>query len=88
MKKQAHAVPAARPITVGIDVIVAAVVLLLLVTALLASSAEPTVGLTEIAGKDGDGVVTVYYPSRQEAQTLKRGPFTFQLAWQGAAVRG
>jgi predicted dienelactone hydrolase len=44
--------------------------------------------LTEIAGKDGDGPVAVYYPSRQEAQALKRGPFTFQLAWQGAPVRG
>jgi predicted dienelactone hydrolase len=44
--------------------------------------------LTEIAGKDGDGVVTVYYPSSHEAQTLKRGPFTFQLAWQGAPLRG
>jgi predicted dienelactone hydrolase len=44
--------------------------------------------LTEIAGKDGDGPVALYYPSRQEAQALKRGPFTFQFAWQGAPVRG
>ena len=64
------------------------VIPLLLIAALLASTAEATVGLTEIAGKDGDGIVTVYYPSRHEAQTLKRGPFTFQLAWQGAPLRG
>jgi len=62
--------------------------LLLLTTALLASTAEAAVGLTEITGEDGDGVVTVYYPSSQEAQALKRGPFTFQLAWQGVPVRG
>ena len=55
---------------------------------MLRPTAEAAVGLTEIAGKDGDGIVTVYYPSSHEAQTLKRGPFTFQLAWQGAAVRG
>lgn len=44
--------------------------------------------MTEIAGKDGEGVVTVYYTSSHEAQTLKRGPFTFQLAWQGPPLRG
>ncbi len=52
------------------------------------TAAESSVGLLEIAGKDGDGVVTVYYPSTGEAQTLKRGPFTFTLAWEGAPARG
>ena len=52
------------------------------------ATAEAAVGLTEIAGKDGDGPITVYYPSSSEAQTLKRGPFTFQMAWQGAPARG
>ena len=44
--------------------------------------------MTEIPGKDGDGVVTVYYPSTADAQPLKRGPFTLPLAWQGPAQRG
>src|SRR5262245_2534406 len=54
----------------------------------LAARAEAAVGLTEIAGKDGDGPVTVYYPSSSDAQPLKRGPFTLQMAWQGAPIRG
>jgi predicted dienelactone hydrolase len=62
--------------------------LLLLTVALLAPMADAAVGLTEIAGKDGDGVVTVYYPSASEPQALKRGPFTLRLAWQGAPQRG
>jgi predicted dienelactone hydrolase len=62
--------------------------LLLLSIALLASTAAAAVGLTEIAGKDGDGVVTVYYPSSSEPEALKRGPFTLRLAWQGAPQRG
>ena len=67
--------------------------LLLLAAALLlcaatAATADAAVGLTEIAGADGDGPVTVYYPTGAEAQALKRGPFTFQLAWQGAPARG
>lgn len=53
-----------------------------------AATVEAAVGVTEIPGKDGDGPVTVFYPSSSEAQTLTRGPFTFQMAWQGAPVRG
>jgi predicted dienelactone hydrolase len=56
--------------------------------ALFAVTAEAAVGLTEIAGKEGDGVVTVYYPSGSDAQTVKRGPFTFHLAVEGAPRRG
>src|SRR5712691_7075904 len=56
--------------------------------ALLAAAAQAAVGLTEIDGKDGDGRVTVYYPSSSEAQPLKRGPFTLHVASQGALVRG
>jgi predicted dienelactone hydrolase len=52
------------------------------------TAAEANVGLTEIAGKDGEGVVTVYYPSMYEAKIGKRGPFTFEFAWQGAPARG
>src|SRR4029450_8810404 len=36
--------------------------------ALFAATAEAAVGLTEIAGKEGDGVVTVYYPSSRGAR--------------------
>lgn len=55
---------------------------------LLANVARASMGMTEIAGKDGDGPVTVYYPSRADAQPLKRGPFTLPLALDGAPARG
>jgi predicted dienelactone hydrolase len=63
---------------------------LLLATALalLAAVAHATVGLTEISGKDGDGPVTIFYPSGSESQATKRGPFTLQVAPQGVAARG
>jgi predicted dienelactone hydrolase len=70
----------------GVHALVAAPLLLALL--LWVATAEAAVGLTEIAGKEGDGPVTVYYPSSSEAQTLKRGPFTFQMAWQGAPALG
>ena len=53
-----------------------------------ATTAEAAVGVMEILGKDGDGPITVFYPSTSDAQTLTRGPFTFQMAWQGVPVRG
>src|SRR5882762_2254141 len=56
--------------------------------ALPAAAAQAAVGVTEIAGKDGSGPVTIFYPSSSEAQPLKRGPFTLQFASQGAPVRG
>ena len=62
--------------------------LLLFVLVLLVGRAEASVGLTEIPGKDGDGPVTVFYPSSSEAHPLKRGPFTLQVAWQGTPMRG
>ncbi len=63
---------------------------LFLVIALVVAvaTAEASVGLTEIAGKDGDGPVTVYYPSNSEAKAVKRGPFTLHLAVEGTALRG
>ena len=51
---------------------------------LLAATAQAAVGLTELPGIDGDGPVTVFYPSSGEARPLKRGPFDFALASQGA----
>ena len=61
---------------------------LLCAVVLAAPSAEASVGLLELPGNDGDGVVTIFYPSTDEAKPVKRGPFTFQLAVQGAPVRG
>ena len=57
--------------------------------AALLGTAQAAVGLTQIPGKeDGEGVMTVYYPSSSEAQKVTRGPFTLQLAMQGSPVRG
>ena len=61
---------------------------LLFVLVLWAGRTEASVGLTEIPGKDGDGPVTVFYPSSSDAQPFKRGPFTLQVAWEGTPVRG
>jgi predicted dienelactone hydrolase len=63
-------------------------VLLAMVLAFLGSSAQAAVGLTEIPGLAGDGPVTVFYPSSGEAEPLRRGPFTMELAPQGPPVRG
>ena len=54
----------------------------------VATAAEASVGLIEIPDKGGAGVVTIYYPSTGEAKTVRRGPFTFEFAWQGAPARG
>ena len=51
-------------------------------------AAQAAVGLTELAGIDGDGPVTVFYPTSGEAKPLKRGPFALTLAWQGTPMRG
>src|SRR5262245_27903340 len=56
--------------------------------ALFATTAQAAVGLTEIAGAEGDGIVTIYYPSDGEAQPVKHGPFNFQLARDGVPRRG
>lgn len=56
--------------------------------ALSAGLAQAGVGLREIAGLQGDGPVTVYYPSSSADQPLQRGPFHLQLAWQGAPAAG
>ena len=56
--------------------------------ALLAGTAQSATGLAELAGLPGDGPVTVFYPSGDAAQPVRRGPFEMQLAWQGAPLRG
>src|SRR6266571_1921928 len=48
-------------------------VFLLAAALALPAAAQATVGVTEIANKDG-GPVTIFYSSSSEAQLLKRGP--------------
>ncbi len=62
--------------------------LLALFLALWCATARATVGLTELRGLEGDGPVTVFYPSSSAAAELKRGPFTLQVAQNGAPTRG
>lgn len=60
----------------------------LLSLALAAAGAQAAVGLRELPPKGDDGPVTVFYPTRDAAGSVTRGPFHFQLAWQGAPARG
>lgn len=62
--------------------------LLALLVPLAAATAEAAVGLTQIPGRDGNGVITVYYPSSGEAHPMKRVLFSFQLAADGAPQPG
>lgn len=55
---------------------------------LLSGLAQASVGLGEIAATAEDGPVTLYYPSADAEQAIRRGPFTLQLAPQGQPVRG
>lgn len=57
-------------------------------TTLLACAAHATVGVTQITDPNDNGPVTVYYPTSATAQPLQRGPFTLDVAWQGAPTRG
>ena len=45
-------------------------------------------GQAELPGLQGDGPVTVFYPSGAADEAVRRGPFTLQLAPQGAPVQG
>jgi predicted dienelactone hydrolase len=62
-------------------------VFLLAAALALPAATHATVGVTEIATKDGDPV-TVFYPSSAEEKPLKRGPFTLNFASNGAPLRG
>ena len=46
------------------------------------------IGLTELPGMQGDGPVTVFYPSSDDDKPVQRGPFTLNLAAQGQPARG
>ena len=56
--------------------------------ALAAFAALASVGVAQLAGRQGDGPVTVFYPTAAQERTVKRGPFTFQLAEDAAPVKG
>ena len=56
--------------------------------ALAAAGARAGVGLAELPGVEGDNAVTVFYPTAAADQAVKRGPFTMQLAPDGAPQRG
>jgi len=55
---------------------------------LLCALAQAATGLTELPGLEGDGPVTVFYPSDAEAKAVQRGPFTVNAALQGAPKKG
>ncbi len=62
-----------------------------ILTSLLAMYAGLTqagTGLKEIPGVQDDGPVTVYYPTNAADQTVTRGPFRLQAAWQAAPATG
>lgn len=55
---------------------------------LLAATAQAATGLDELPGREGDGPVTVFYPTDAPAQTVVRGPFRLQLAPKAAPAKG
>ncbi|HSV36340.1 MAG TPA: dienelactone hydrolase [Ramlibacter sp.] len=56
--------------------------------ALAAACAQAGVGLAEVNGVQGDGPVTVYYPTAVPDSAQRIGPFTLQLTRDAPAVRG
>jgi predicted dienelactone hydrolase len=62
--------------------------LLTCLLALAAVWAQAGVGLTTLPGLQGDGPVTVFYPSSGIDQPLQRGPYTLQIAPGGVPLRG
>jgi predicted dienelactone hydrolase len=63
-------------------------VLLALAAAGLPLWARAGVGLATLPGLQGDGPVTVFYPTAQPDQTVRRGPFTLQAAENAEPARG
>jgi len=53
-----------------------------------AGTAYAAVGLTELPATAQDGPVTIFFPTDAVTQTVRRGPFSFELAWQGEPRRG
>ena len=55
---------------------------------LCCAASRASVGLSELPGAEGDGPITVFYPSGSDAAPVKRGQFLLNAAWQGNAIRG
>jgi len=55
---------------------------------LAAACAQAGTGLATVPGLQGDGPVTVFYPSSAPDRPLQRGPFSLALAGDGMPVRG
>lgn len=51
-------------------------------------SAWAGTGLATLPGREGDGPVTVFYPTQAADQPVRRGPFTLSLAVDAAPERG
>jgi predicted dienelactone hydrolase len=62
--------------------------LLTCVLAVMAAWAQAGVGLVELPGLQGDGPVTVFYPTTAIEQPLQRGPFTVKVARHAQPERG
>lgn len=56
--------------------------------ALLSLAAHAAIGLDELPGSEGDGPVTVFYPSSSPAQPVQRARLTLSVAPQGVPERG
>ena len=59
-----------------------------LLAVLTATASRAGTGVSELPGLQGDGPVTVFYPSATADAPVQRGPFTLQLAEGGVAQRG
>ena len=62
--------------------------LLAAVLAFAGACVQASVGVAELPGLDGDGPVTVFYPTSSAERPLQRGPFALNFAEQGQPVRG
>ena len=62
--------------------------LLIFLLSMAAVWAQAGVGLTALPGREGDGPVTVFYPSSAAEQPLKRGPYALHFAADGVLVHG
>ena len=56
--------------------------------ALLCATAQAAVGLAELAGLEGDGPLTLFYPAAGTPQSVRRGPFTVSVVQKAVPVRG
>lgn len=56
--------------------------------ALAAATAQAGLGMAELPGQQGDGPVTVFYPTAAAEQAVTRGIFTLSLAVEAAPIRG